>query len=105
MIKIPVETSVYQEQTFEIGYLTLRITLRYNVIGSQWSMDVFDVQAGRFDAQGMAIVVGIPMLQRRPVDYLFWAHDLSTAQIDPFGENDIANRIELYCALKSEFVS
>jgi hypothetical protein len=104
MLKIPVDASVYQEQTFDIGGLTLRITLRYNAIGSQWSMDVFDVRSERFDAQGMAVVVGVPMMQRRPVDYLFWAHDLSAAQVDPVGDSDIANRIELYCALKSEFV-
>lgn len=102
MIIIPVDAHPYQEQTFDIGEKRLRLTLRYNSIGDQWSMDVYDVDEDRFDAQGLAIVLGVPMMWRRPVDYFFMAHDLSAAGLDPMGGQDMGNRIELFCGLKSE---
>ena len=102
MIKIPVDSHPYQEQTFAIGEDRLRLTLRYNSIGDQWSMDVYDVQRERYDAQGLAIVVGIPMMWRANVDYFFWANDLSAVGLDPMGGNDMGNRVELLCGLKSE---
>lgn len=102
MIVIPVDSHPYQEQTFPIGDIRLRLTLRYNSIGDQWSMDVFDVGAERYDAQGLAIVLGVPIMWRRPVDYFFLAHDLSAVGIDASGGKDMGSRIELLCGLKSE---
>ena len=102
MILIPVDSHPYQEQSFDIGDVRLRLTLRYNAIGDQWSMDVFDVNEDRYDAQGLAIVLGVPMMWRRPVDYFFMAHDRSAAGVNPIGGQDMGTRIELYCGLKSE---
>lgn len=102
MIKIPVDSHPYQEQTFDIGPDRLRLTLRYNSIGDQWSMDVYDVKRERFDAQGLAVILGVPMMWRSVVDYFFWANDLSAVGLDPVGGQDMGNRIELLCGLKSE---
>ncbi|MBP6018802.1 MAG: hypothetical protein KA735_04870 [Burkholderiaceae bacterium] len=102
MIVIPVDSHPFQEQTFDIGDTRLRLTLRYNSIGDQWSMDVYDVDAGRYDAQGLAIVLGVPLMWRRPVDYFFMAHDLSAAGIDLTGGQDLGARIQLLCGLRSE---
>lgn len=102
MIQIPIDSHPYQEQTFEIADIRLRLTLRYNSIGDQWSMDVFNVAAGKYDAQGLAVVVGIPMMWRSTNPYFFLAEDLSAAGLDPMGGQDMGSRIALYCGLKSE---
>lgn len=102
MIKIPVDSHPYQEQTFDIGDDRLRLTLRYNSVGDQWSIDIYDIKRARFDAQGLAVVVGVPMLWRANVAYFFWAHDLSAAGLDPLGGQDMGKRVELLCGLKSE---
>jgi hypothetical protein len=102
MIKIPVDSYPYQEQTFQIGDTRLRLTLRYNSVGDHWAMDIYDVRAERYDAQGLAIVLGVPMMWRSPVGYFFWANDLSAVGLDPIGGQDMGTRIELLCGLKSE---
>lgn len=102
MIKIPIDSHPFQEQTFDIGDTRLRLTLRYNSIGDQWSMDLFDVRAERYDAQGLAIALGVPMMWRATTDYFFWANDLSAVGIDAMGGQDMGTRIELLCGLKSE---
>lgn len=102
MIKIPVDSNPFQEQSFAAGDDRLRLTLRYNSIGDQWSMDVYDVNRERFDAQGLAVVVGVPMMWRANVAYFFWANDLSATGLDQAGGNDMGTRVEMLCGLKSE---
>lgn len=102
MIKIPVDSYSYQEQTFDVGTNRLRLTLRYNSIGDHWAMDVYDVRAERYDVQGLAIVLGVPMMWRSTTEYFFWANDLSAVGIDAVGGRDLGSRIELLCGLKSE---
>lgn len=103
MLKIQLDNSPYFQQNFLISQNhRIRLSLRYNSIGEHWAMDVFDYQKNDFVAQGVALVVGVPLLWRHPVDYCFLLNDISGLDIDPVSVNDLATRFELFLVMKSE---
>lgn len=102
MQRVPVDSHPYQEQSFEIGDRRIRLTLRFNAIGEFWAIDVFDEAAQQHVAQGLALVVGVPVLWRSTVPYFFWVTDESGADLDPARLDDMGLRCLVYVGLKSE---
>ena len=103
MLKIQLDKSTYFRQTFSIEpNRNIQLTIRYNNIGSHWAIDVFDYQRNDFVAQGVALVVGVPILWRHTIDYCFILNDLSGLDLDPISPDDLSTRFELYLAMKSE---
>lgn len=103
MLKLPLDRAAYFQQSFELSpNYRIQITFRFNSIATDWMIDVFDYHLQRFVAQGVALVVGVPLLWRHPIDYCFLLNDLSGLDIDPFSVNDLANRFEFYVLMKNE---
>ncbi|HGM5801107.1 TPA: hypothetical protein ACKP5W_003792 [Pseudomonas aeruginosa] len=99
---LPIDDSPLQEQRFEFAGQRLRLTLRYNSVGDHWGLDLFDELSQAWIAQGLALVVGVPMLWRSSVPYYFWLTDESGAGLDPIGGQDLGSRCRLYIGEKSE---
>lgn len=92
----------YQEFHFTIRDCKLRVTLRYNSIGTQWFMDVYDVKKQKVIVQGAALVVGTPILWRSPTEYYFYLTDEEQLGLDPIFMDDLDSRCVLHVGLKSE---
>jgi hypothetical protein len=99
---IPTDLTALQEQTFDVGEETLRLTLRWNAVAQHWAMDVYSVTKDAWVTQGAALVVGVPMLWRSPVPYFFWLTDESGVELDPMVQTDLGTRCLLYVGLKDE---
>ncbi|GAA5784860.1 phage baseplate plug family protein [Chitiniphilus shinanonensis] len=61
MFKIPIDSSPYQEQSFDFAGHSLRLTVRYNSLGDHWGSDVYDLGDQVWLAQGVALAVGVPI--------------------------------------------
>ncbi|WLE26942.1 hypothetical protein DVS74_009165 [Xylella fastidiosa subsp. multiplex] len=48
------------------------------------------------------LVVGVPLLWRRPVDYFFWLTDESGLEMDPMRHDDLGERCLLFVGLKEQ---
>lgn len=104
MWRIPVDANPYQEQTFELDGVRLRLTLRYCPVPDVWTMDVYDELAQSWRAQGLALVVGVPLMMRRTAGYFFWVSDESGAGLDPVGGGDLGVRCLLYVGFNKELI-
>jgi len=102
MRQIPVDASALQEQTFAQGDETLRLTLRWSPVGACWFMDVYSVSREDWVVQSAAVVCGIPLLWRSPVDYFLVLTDESGVDLDPMVPSDLGRRCLLYIGDKSE---
>ncbi|ALR06524.1 hypothetical protein XFHB_07990 [Xylella fastidiosa] len=94
MRQIPVDSSPYQTQSFQMAGDTLRLLL--------WSLDVYTATLDQPVAQGVPLVVGVPLLWRRPVDYFFWLTDESGLEMDPMRQQDLGERCLLFVGLKRD---
>ncbi|BBE09727.1 Uncharacterized protein MCB1EB_1566 [Mycoavidus cysteinexigens] len=99
---IPVDSAPYQEMTIAFKAHSLRLTLRHNSLADYWAMDVFDLKQDLYTAQGLPLVVGVPLLWRRPVEYCFILTDESGIGLDPVGGEDLGQRCLLYIADKTQ---
>ncbi|MGA4635104.1 phage baseplate plug family protein [Pseudomonas solani] len=102
MKRIPVSSEPLQEQSFDFAGRRLRLTLRYNSIGDHWAFDLLDESDNTWLAQGLTLVVGVPMLWRSTLPFFLWLDDLSGVGLDPMGGKDMGSRCLLYIGEKSE---
>ncbi|UXY51325.1 phage baseplate plug family protein [Pseudomonas tohonis] len=102
MKRIPISSEPLQEQSFDFAGRRLRLTLRYNSIGDHWALDLLDESDNTWLAQGLTLVVGVPMLWRATLPFFLWLDDLSGVGLDPMGGNDMGSRCLLYIGEKSE---
>ncbi|MCX8566829.1 MAG: hypothetical protein ON057_001556 [Glomeribacter sp. 1016415] len=102
MYQIPVDSAPYQEMTIAFKAHALRLTLRYNSLVDYWALDVFDLKRDRYTTQGQPLVVGVPILWRRPVEYCFILTDESGIGLDPVGGEDLGQRCFLYIVDKTQ---
>ncbi|AAO28827.1 hypothetical protein D1605_006375 [Xylella fastidiosa subsp. fastidiosa] len=102
MWQIPVDSSAYQTQSFRVGAESLRLILRWNPVPCCWSMDLYTATLDQPVAQGVPLVVGVPLLWRRPVDYFFWLTDESGLEMDPMRHDDLGERCLLFVGLKEQ---
>lgn len=100
MQRIPVTQSPYQEQTFEFNGRKIRLTLRFNSVGSFWVMDVYEPVTQRQICQGQALACGVPILLRSVQPYFFYMEDESSADLDVMTSNDLGTRCFLYIGAK-----
>lgn len=93
---IPIDSSPCQEMSISFKGKRLRLTIYYNSIADGWKMDVFDLEKKNYVAQRVALVVGVPILGRRPLDYFFGLTDTSGLELDPYAGEDLGTRCRLY---------
>lgn len=101
MKQIPLNNAPYQEQTFDFNGTKIRLTLRFNSIGSFWAMDVFEVINQKSICNGQALACGVPLLIRGTQPYFFFLEDESGAELDPVSREDLGSRCFLYIGEKS----
>lgn len=101
MYLVPVLVGVpYQEQVLGFENLKIRLTLKYNSVGRFWTMDVYEMRAKRWIAQGLSLVCGLPLLNRTTQTFDFLVSDESGANIDPIELSDLGTRSLLFIDLK-----
>lgn len=99
---ISIDNAPFQEQSFIYQGETLRLTLRWFPVASTWCMDVFNVSKDAWVAQGLPLVVGVPLLWRSAVNYFFWLTDESGLNMDPVVQGDLGSRCLLYLGDKGD---
>ena len=100
--RIPVDSSPQQEMTIQYEATQLLLNVRYNTVGDHWELDVYDQTQDRQICQGLALAVGVPMLWRAAVPYVFWLVDSSGVGLDPTGGEDLGSRCLLYIGDKAD---
>lgn len=94
--QIPLTNAPYQEQTFEFLGRKIKLTLRYNSIAQTWFMDIIEPIEQRVICQGLALISGVPLLNRTTQPYQLWLVEQSDLGLDPISLQDLATRFILY---------
>ncbi|QQP86948.1 phage baseplate plug family protein [Entomomonas asaccharolytica] len=102
MRQIPVGTESPQEITINYNNERLTLTFTFSPVGKLWVFDLYNEITQQFIAQGLSLVVGIPILYRSPTDYYLWVEDESSNDVDPFSIDCLGNRCKLFIGDKQE---
>jgi hypothetical protein len=95
MYLIPADSTGNQSMTIRYGDDVLKLTIRWNSIGSFWNMDVLDVETDTYVVQYMPLEVGTPIGQRLGRAWVFMLADTSSARLDPVSADDLGTRCVL----------